>query len=170
MLKEAIDEFEGNNQFEPVEIKVDLPVDAYIPASYIAEESLRIEAYKKIVLIKEASDVEQISAGLDDRFGKIPVQVERLLGIANLRQKARTLNITEIVYQNKKVKIAPMQLSRQQALVLVKSYKNVVIRQERKYLLVDGVAIDKTVAFLNLMFDDIISAPRSEVVGSQKER
>jgi transcription-repair coupling factor (superfamily II helicase) len=170
LLKEAIDELEGNRQPDPIEIKIDLPVDAFIPEKYISQESLRIDIYKKIVLIKEITDIEQVKSELKDRFGAIPVQVERLLDIAKLRWLARRMGITEIVYQSNKIKISPLQLTRNQALIIAKRFKNLMIRQERRSLSIMCTANDETVAFLNDVLDGIIVAPHPEVNGSQKER
>jgi transcription-repair coupling factor (superfamily II helicase) len=170
LLKEAIDELEGNRQPDPIEIKIDLPVDAFIPEEYISQESLRIDIYKKIVLIKEIADIEQVKNELKDRFGAIPVQVERLLDIAKLRWLARRTGVTEIVCQNNKIKISPLQLTRNQALIITKRFRNLTIRQERRSLSIMYTANDEMVAFLNDVLNGIIVAPHPEVNGSQKER
>jgi transcription-repair coupling factor (superfamily II helicase) len=170
LLKEAIDELEGNRQPDPIEIKIDLPVDAFIPDEYISQESLRIDIYKKIVLIKEIADIDQVNNELKDRFGAVPVQVKRLLDIAKLRWLARRLGVTEIVYQNNRIKISPLQLTRSQALAIAKQIKSVTMRQERRSLSIMCSANDEMVAFLNDVLSDIIVAPHPEVNGSQKER
>ncbi|MBI4734300.1 MAG: transcription-repair coupling factor [Rubrobacteridae bacterium] len=157
MLKEAIDEFEGNVKPDFAEIKIDIPVDAYIPSSYIPEESLRIEVYKKIVLAKEALDVEYMKSELRDRFGATPPQVERLLEIAHLRRKARLLGLSEITYRNNGVKVFPIRLTKEQALTIAKSNMSIVIKNDRRYLSIGELPAKKTVAFLNSMFDVIIN-------------
>ncbi len=170
MLREAIDEFEGNPTVGPVEIKIDLPVSAYLPKSYIAEESLRIEAYKRIITARSIQDVEEISFELEDRYGKYPNPVEKILGIAKIRLLAKELGLTEVVYRGGRVKISPFQLSKQQELVLGKSYNNLIFKSERHYLLITRMEPDKIVDFVFALFNDIISALTTGVMIGRKAR
>ena len=48
MVNEAVAELNGEPVRLPAEIKIELPVDAHLPASYIAREDLRIEAYRRL--------------------------------------------------------------------------------------------------------------------------
>ncbi len=170
MLREAIDEFEGKPAVKPVEIKIDLPVNAYLPESYISEESLRIEAYKRIIMARSIQDTEEISLELKDRYGEYPDPVIKLLGIAKIRLLAKELGITEIVYQSGRVKISPVQLGKQQELILNTSYNNLIFKSERHYLLITRAESDKIVDFMLTLFDDIISALTTGVMISQKAR
>ncbi len=170
MLREAIDEFEGKPAVKPVEIKIDLPVNAYLPESYISEESLRIEAYKRIIMARSIQDTEEISLELKDRYGEYPDPVRKLLGIAKIRLLAKELGITEVVYQSGRVKISPVQLGKQQELILNTSYNNLIFKSERHYLLITRAESDKIVDFMLTLFDDIISALTTGVMISQKAR
>lgn len=170
MLKEAIDEFEGKGAPEPLEIKIDLPVSAYIPESYIAEESLRIEAYKKIVLSHDPSDIEQMGQELTDRYGTPPEAVQRLLDIARLRTMAKKLKVTEIAFQNGRVKVLPVAMTKAQELKLTRRYSNLAVNSPRRYLTLSRVAPDKIIALLLNLFDDIMSAVTNDVRISQKAR
>jgi len=158
MLREAIDELEGKPMLEPLELKIDLPVNAYLPESYIAEESLRVDIYKSIVLAGDISDIQQISLELRDRFGAYPEPVINLLELAKLRLTAKKLGISEISYQAGKVRLSPVKLTRQQEVALAGSYNNIVIRSDRNYLIVKLLDPAEITPFLMALFDDIIGA------------
>ena len=51
MVTEAVGELKGEPVQEPAEIKLDLPIDAYLPADYVAKEELRLEAYRRLAAV-----------------------------------------------------------------------------------------------------------------------
>lgn len=170
MLREAIEELEGKPVFEPVEIRIDLPVNAYLPDTYIGEESLRIEVYKRIVMARDVADLNQASLELTDRFGTPPQTVNTLLDIAKLRLLARELGITEITYQNGRIRVSSLRLTKQQEMVLASLYNNVAFHSQRNYLVVTKLEQSKIITFLLALFDDIMVALTTEVMKSQKAR
>ena len=52
---------------------------ARIPAGYIKENRLRIQAYRKIAAVAEAAEVEELRREFRDRYGKLPREVRLLL-------------------------------------------------------------------------------------------
>ncbi len=96
MVTEAVAELKGEAPPEHVEITVDLPVDAHIPAEYVAKESLRLEAYRRLAGAETDGEVEDIRQEWIDRYGPVPEGAEALLSVASLRVQARRLGITEI--------------------------------------------------------------------------
>lgn len=96
LLEEAIRNLKGEVIEEEVTTTVDIKVNAYIDSSYIEDENLRLEMYKKIASIESKKDMEEISEELIDRFGDYPKPVEVLLEIAYLKAIASKLRITEI--------------------------------------------------------------------------
>lgn len=97
MLSDAVNEAMGLPPEEkPVATQIELNVNAYIPNEFINAESLRIEAYKSIVAIEEIVDFNRVQEELEDRYGNIPVCVDRLMKIALLKSVASRVGITEI--------------------------------------------------------------------------
>ena len=47
MMSSAVDEAKGLGWNEDGEVRIDLPLDAYIPKEYVADENLRLEAYRR---------------------------------------------------------------------------------------------------------------------------
>ena len=54
LLEEAAKELRGVKAEETIDVRIDLPVDAYLPASYIDREPLRLAAYRRIAEIGHA--------------------------------------------------------------------------------------------------------------------
>ena len=70
---------------ETVDVDIDLPVTAYIPHTYVPDMRAKIDLYRRLTRVVTEADVDDFAAELEDRFGKIPPQVERLLDLAQLR-------------------------------------------------------------------------------------
>jgi transcription-repair coupling factor (superfamily II helicase) len=85
LLEEAVRELEGQPVEEKTYPTVDVPVDAYIPADYIADERQKIDVYKRVASAESIETVEEIEAELEDRFGPLPSAVQHLLWVARLR-------------------------------------------------------------------------------------
>ncbi|MFN7340982.1 MAG: transcription-repair coupling factor [Opitutia bacterium] len=69
---------------------------AALPASWIPETRLRIEAFRRIALAGEAAEVAEIRAELRDRFGRLPPEAAALLDLAELRCLAESRGVTRV--------------------------------------------------------------------------
>ena len=96
---------------EPKEIRIDLPVDANIPASYVDSERLRLEAYRKFASAQALEDVDVVLDELSDRYGEPPVEVQRLAAISRLRIICREFGVHEVQATGSHIKIGPMELA-----------------------------------------------------------
>ena len=94
----------------PKEIRIDLPVDAHIPESYINSERLRLEVYRKLAASATEQDLRLAVEEMEDRYGPVPEEVSRLLSVARLRHQARRAGISEIIVQGTRIKIGPVEL------------------------------------------------------------
>ena len=97
MLNEAVLALKGETvQAEEFDTSVDLPMDAYIPSSYIRNEYAKLDMYKRIAAVETEEEYMDMQDELTDRFGDIPKAVENLLKIALLKAEAHKACITEI--------------------------------------------------------------------------
>jgi transcription-repair coupling factor (superfamily II helicase) len=95
---------------EPVEVRVDLPIDAHLPHDYVPGERLRMEAYRKVASIQDADQAKAVLDELTDRYGTPPAPVLNLLAVARFRVAMRALGITEVSLQGRAVRISPVVL------------------------------------------------------------
>jgi len=99
MLSEAVHTAKTNGgleQTEDFETLLDIKVDAYVPSTYIENESLKLEVYKRISLLQSEEDKDNLLEELLDRFGDVPKVLENLTEIAVLRAIAKSVYISEI--------------------------------------------------------------------------
>lgn len=66
-------------------VQLDLPLDAQLPQTYIADEGLRLQLYRRIAGVTHLETLDEMRQELLDRFGKdeetgtVPIEVENLL-------------------------------------------------------------------------------------------
>jgi transcription-repair coupling factor (superfamily II helicase) len=136
LVGEAVAEYRGDGEPAPVEMKIELPVDAHLPHEYVPGERLRLEAYKKLASAATPDDVEAVRAELVDRYGEPPTPVENLLEVARLRVRAREAGLTDITVQGKHVRFAPVELRDSQQLRLNRLYPGTMVRPTVRTVLV----------------------------------
>ncbi|WP_017414770.1 transcription-repair coupling factor [Clostridium tunisiense] len=96
MLEDAVRFIKGDIDKEPIETTVDIKIDAYIPSSYIVDETQKIEVYKKIASIDSYEYMMELQEEIEDRFSDIPNTVYNLMDIAYVRSLCKDLGIVEI--------------------------------------------------------------------------
>jgi transcription-repair coupling factor (superfamily II helicase) len=96
MLEEAIHELQGQTVEKPVATTIDLPIDAFIPKSYIPDEGQRMDMYRRIAAISTAQDLQDVQDELIDRFGDLPEAVSWLTDIALIARQASRHDIGKI--------------------------------------------------------------------------
>ena len=107
MLNEAVLIMKGEREDEEdYETAIDVKADAYIPASYIRNELQKLNMYKKISLIENRAEYEDMEDELLDRFGEPPRAVQNLLRVALIKAAAHTAQITEIKGDRQRLKIS----------------------------------------------------------------
>ncbi len=127
MVGEAVADYraslEGGVEEEPpLEVKIELPVDAHVPHDYAPGERLRLQAYRSIASANTEEDIKAVREELVDRYGKLPEPVENLLLVAGLRMLARACGVGDIVLQGTNIRFAPVELRESQELRLKRLY------------------------------------------------
>ncbi len=79
-----------------VDVDVELPTAAYIPDEYVPDIRLKIDLYRRLRRAATYDDLAEFRAELVDRFGKLPVEVERMLELSELRLDATIWQIVSI--------------------------------------------------------------------------
>ena len=81
---------------EREESAMEFPISAYIPSTYIEDESLKLEMYKKISGIRSREDQEDVTDELMDRFGDLPRATTDLISISYIRYLSEQLSIEKV--------------------------------------------------------------------------
>jgi transcription-repair coupling factor (superfamily II helicase) len=96
MVAEAVAEMKGEPVRPAVEVKIDVPTDAHLPADYVGREDLRLEAYRRLAAVVTPGEVDDIRAEWLDRFGPLPAPAEGLLEVARLRVECLRTGVREV--------------------------------------------------------------------------
>ncbi len=138
LVGEAVASFKGDGaRAAPVEVKIELPVDAHLPHDYVpgqgypAEvgERLRLEAYRKLASVSDEPALADIEAELVDRYGEPPPIVRNLVEVARLRTVARAAGVADISVQGAFVRFGPVSLRESQQLRLKRLYPGAVVKE-----------------------------------------
>lgn len=100
LLDEAVRLKKNEQSEESIECVFDVPLSAHIPFEYIESQAARIDVYKKIALISNKEDFDDMTDELCDRFGDIPNETLDLCRIALIRNTAARCGIKEIREEN----------------------------------------------------------------------
>ncbi|NLU70887.1 transcription-repair coupling factor [Streptomyces sp. HNM0574] len=120
----------------PLEVKIELPVDAHVPHDYAPGERLRLQAYRSIAAANTEADIAAVREELTDRYGPLPEPVENLLLVAGLRMLARSCGVTDITLQGSNVRFGPIELRESQELRLKRVYPRSTIKAATQQVLV----------------------------------
>ena len=110
MVGEAPAEVKGEAEPEAPVTRVELPTDAHIPRSYLPDERLRLEAYRRLAEAADQQAVDEVVAELADRYGRAPEQVEALIAAARLRIRLAGIGVTEAVQAGSRIRIVGLSL------------------------------------------------------------
>jgi transcription-repair coupling factor (superfamily II helicase) len=96
LVAEAVSELKGEPIRVPVDITVDLPVDAFLPPEYVEREDLRLEAYRRLAEVRDPAAVEDLRTEWLDRYGPLPREAEALVAVGRLRAECVRTGVTEV--------------------------------------------------------------------------
>ena len=106
LLEEAVSELmtEGGEEDgkpapqEPVELpRIEIPLAANIPESYIAHTPTRLALYQRMAKARERAEIPAFRAEMRDRFGPLPPSVENLLTLVELRMQAMSAGVEAVL-------------------------------------------------------------------------
>ena len=74
-----------------------------IPESYVEDEALRVDLYRKIAALSTREKVETLRTNIRDRFGRLPEATENVSRVAEIRIAAADAELREVEVREKKV-------------------------------------------------------------------
>jgi transcription-repair coupling factor (superfamily II helicase) len=110
MLDEAVAELSGQSRVAPRPVRVDARVDAYVPASYISSEALKIDLHRRLALIESDDELRELRAATEDRFGPLPEPVENLFAIQEAKLALARIGADYLVYRAGRATVGPLVL------------------------------------------------------------
>ena len=112
MLDEAVRAAgaDGAEAEPPEPVRLDVNVDAYVPADYVPYEQAKIEVHRRVAAAVEVSEVERLREDLEDRFGPVPEPLENLLSLQRARIKFGQAGARTVSFRGDRLAVVPIEL------------------------------------------------------------
>lgn len=130
LVTEAVAEMKGEVPKLIVELKIDVPITAFLPNDYVAKEELRLDAYRRLVAVRTHADVRDIQTEWEDRFGALPDPAKALLMVGTLRAECHRIKIREIVVADNRARLSPITLKASEAMRLLRLSPTATYREQ----------------------------------------
>jgi transcription-repair coupling factor (superfamily II helicase) len=117
MLDEAVRAAEPQQEGEvlPEPVRLDVNVDAFVPADYIPYEQAKIEVHRRVAGALEVAEVERLREELEDRFGEVPEPLENLLALQRARIKFGEAGAQTVSFRGDRLAVVPIELDSRRA-------------------------------------------------------
>ncbi len=96
MLERAVREMKGEAAPDEAETQLNLGLNIRIPADYVPEENQRLQMYKRVARVETESQLTDVAAELQDRYGPPPPAVRNLLDYASLKLLCMKVGVNAI--------------------------------------------------------------------------
>jgi transcription-repair coupling factor (superfamily II helicase) len=84
-------------------VAVELPLSVGIPQTYLPDERLRLQLYRRIADTINEQEIEKIKEEFIDRFGPLPEETEHLFWQLNLKLKAESAGLASILIEGDQI-------------------------------------------------------------------
>ncbi len=113
MLDEAVEaasaeDGAGGEEWEPV--RLDVNVDAYVPADYIPYEQAKVDVHRRIAGSREVADLVLLGEELEDRFGEVPEPLSNLIALQQARIKLGQAGAQAVTFRGGRLAVTPIEL------------------------------------------------------------
>jgi transcription-repair coupling factor (superfamily II helicase) len=110
LLNEAVAELQGSRRVAARPIRVDARIDAFIPASYVDSEALKIDLHRRLALTETEDELRELRVDVEDRYGPLPEPVENLFLIQEAKLKLALAGADYLVFRGGRLAVGPLVL------------------------------------------------------------
>jgi transcription-repair coupling factor (superfamily II helicase) len=96
LLERAVKKARGEPVLSDILPSLNLEIAGRIPTDYVGDDEARLEIYGRLAKADADSAIDRLEEEVEDRFGSLPAEVDRLVAVARLRQACRRLGIARI--------------------------------------------------------------------------
>jgi transcription-repair coupling factor (superfamily II helicase) len=132
LLDEAVAELSGRRRVAARPVRVEASLDAYVPASYVAAEALKIDLHRRIALAEDDDELRELRAATEDRYGPVPEPVANLFAIQEAKLKLARLGADYLVFRGGRATIGPLSLGSAEFRALRELLPTAVYSTERR--------------------------------------
>jgi transcription-repair coupling factor (superfamily II helicase) len=122
MLEDAAEELRAGVEELPTEprepVRIEVDVDAYLPADYIPFEAAKIDVHRRVAAAREPGELRALREELEDRFGPLPGSVANLLDLQRVRIALGDAGARTVEFRAGRLRVFPVELDSGQVGVL----------------------------------------------------
>ena len=96
-LRSGAEETVVGDVLSTAEMNLDLPLDHFIPRSYIRDEKQRLGAYRQLAAADEETELDSVLRSLEDRYGPSPAQLDNLAFSLRVKIKGQSMGLRGVV-------------------------------------------------------------------------
>ena len=117
LIDEAVAELSGRDGEDapPEPVRLDVGVDAYLPASYIPFEAAKIDVHRRIAGARRSGELRQITDELLDRFGPLPPESVNLIDLQKARIDLGSAGASAVQFRGKRLTVSGVGLDSEAA-------------------------------------------------------
>jgi transcription-repair coupling factor (superfamily II helicase) len=104
-LRTGADETAVGDVLSTEEMNLDLPLDHFIPRSYIRDEKQRLGAYRQLAGAEDDEELESALRSLEDRYGPGPAQLGNLAFSLRVKLKGQRMGLRAVVAEGHDIAI-----------------------------------------------------------------
>jgi transcription-repair coupling factor (superfamily II helicase) len=108
MIRQAVAEVRGEPLVAYPEIKVDLPVPAFVPEEYVDAVDERVRVYRRLAGAPTIERVEQVARELAGTHGALPEPARNLVEIARIRALAAEAGVRTVTVVRRRLTMSPV--------------------------------------------------------------
>ena len=107
LLEEAVSRLQKSPAAKlEVEPTVTLPVEAYIDKDFIPDSMHKIEIYRRLAVVKDEKEVDDLIDEIIDRFGEPTEPVVNLLNVTRVKALAKKIGVKSVTLNGRRLEIA----------------------------------------------------------------
>jgi transcription-repair coupling factor (superfamily II helicase) len=91
-------------------VRLDVNVDAYVPADYIPYEQAKVDVHRRIAGARDVAELEELRVELRDRFGDPPEPLENLIALQQARIKLGEAGARAVSFRQGRLAVTPIEL------------------------------------------------------------
>jgi transcription-repair coupling factor (superfamily II helicase) len=111
MLDEAVAGMEPHDEADEREpVRLDVNVDAYVPADYVPYEQAKVDVHRRIASAREVADLGVLRDELEDRFGPVPEPLANLISLQQARIKLGQAGARVVSFRGGLLAVTPIDL------------------------------------------------------------
>jgi transcription-repair coupling factor (superfamily II helicase) len=119
MLEDAAEELRSGIEERPAAerepVRVEVEVDAYVPAEYVPFEAAKIDLHRRVAAARDRGELRALREELEDRFGPVPEPVANLMELQRVRIELGAAGARSVEFRAGRLRVSPLELDSEAA-------------------------------------------------------